>query len=85
MTDETAGCVQLWRGVGDEAEEPLEALQPEEHQPPGEGLPEPRCREEGGGLGQTGVQHRGQRSPAQVETIELKSSFSDFFYSLNVL
>ena len=53
-------CVQLGRGVGDEAQEPLEVLQPEEHQPAGEGLPEPRGPEEGGVLGQAGVQHRGQ-------------------------
>ena len=64
-----AGCVQLRRGMGDEAKEPLEAVQPEEHQPSGEGLPEPRGREEGGGLGQTGVQHRGERSPTQPRIV----------------
>lgn len=59
-------CVQFWRGVGDEAKEPVEVVQPEEHKLAREGLPEPPGREERGPLGQTGDQHRGQRSPSHL-------------------
>lgn len=54
--------LQLRCGLGDEAEEPLEAVQSEEHQPAGESLPESAEREDPGGLGQTGDQPGGQSS-----------------------
>ena len=53
---------QLRCGLGDEAEESLEAVQSEEHQPAGENLPESAEWKDGGWLGQTGDQCGGQRS-----------------------
>lgn len=71
LTGRVFVCLSQFRGcLGDEAKEPVEAVQPEEHQPVGKNLSESAEREDRGRLGQSGCQPRGQRSTHTQHTTQ---------------